>query len=168
MARPPSDPKSACSVSPFCAKTTRVNDPASTICPGSSACPCGPILLASQATPSAGWPSTPAARPVSSISALRYMMPPTQRRSTSIGPSAHGNAGGSTIVGNRIDDLALILNPRIDDLDRRNDVFGRTQHIAQPHAWTLQLLAHDERKLDFDARLAVVGVFELRAIGDQL
>ena len=98
-------------------------------------------------------------------------MPPTQAQidiHRPDRPSAHGNAGGGAIVGNRIDDLALILNPRIDDLDRRNDVFGRTQHIGQPDAWTLQLLAHDERKLDLDARLAVVGVFHLRAIGDQL
>src|SRR6185437_11545131 len=54
IAIPPNGPKSACSVSPFCAKTTRVNEPARTMCPGSSACPCGPILLASQATPRAG------------------------------------------------------------------------------------------------------------------
>src|SRR5262245_30958503 len=86
-AMPPSGPKSACSVSPFWANTTRVNEPASTQWPGSSATPCAPSLFASQATPSAGWPSTPAAPPVSSISELRYMMPPTQRRSTSIGPT---------------------------------------------------------------------------------
>src|SRR6516165_6867150 len=83
----PSAPKSACNVSPFCACTTRVNEPASTRCPGSSATPCEPSLLASQATPSAGWPSTPAATPVSSISEFLYMMPPTQRKSTSSGPT---------------------------------------------------------------------------------
>src|SRR5262249_33000814 len=53
-AMPPSGPKSACSVSPFWANTTRVNEPASTRWPGSSATPCCPSLLASQATPSAG------------------------------------------------------------------------------------------------------------------
>src|SRR5712672_4587746 len=86
-AMPPSGPKSACSVSPLPANTTRVNEPASTMWPGSSVTPWAPSLLASQATPNAGWPSTPAATPVSSISELRYMMPPTQRRSTSIGPT---------------------------------------------------------------------------------
>src|SRR5664280_765655 len=51
IASPPSGPKSACSVSPFCANTTRVNEPASTRWPGSSAVPMAPSLLASQATP---------------------------------------------------------------------------------------------------------------------
>src|SRR5262249_36095226 len=84
-AMPPSAPKSACSVSPFWACTTRVKEPASTRWPGSSVTPWLPSLLASHATPSAGWPSTPAATPVSSISEFLYMMPPTQRRSTSSG-----------------------------------------------------------------------------------
>jgi hypothetical protein len=42
-------------------------------------------LLASQATPVAGWFSTAAARPVSSITPFLNSMAPTQRRSTSIG-----------------------------------------------------------------------------------
>src|SRR6266850_2195510 len=83
---PPKGPKSPCKVSPLFANTTRVNDPARTRWPVSSATPCCPSLFASHATPSAGWPSTPAARPVSSISELRYMIPPAQRRSISIGP----------------------------------------------------------------------------------
>src|SRR6266850_1337462 len=83
---PPKGPKSPCKVSPLFAKTTRVNEPARIRCPASSVTPFFPRRLASQATPSAGWPRTPAARPVSSISELRYMMPPTQRRSVSIGP----------------------------------------------------------------------------------
>src|SRR6267142_550255 len=83
---PPKGPKSPCKVSPLFAKTTRVNEPARIRCPASSVTPFFPSRLASQATPSAGWPSTPAARPVSSISELRYMMPPAQRRSISIGP----------------------------------------------------------------------------------
>src|SRR5262249_17170036 len=53
-AMPPSAPKSAWSVSPLCANTTRVNEPASTRWPGSSATPWLPSLLASHATPSAG------------------------------------------------------------------------------------------------------------------
>src|SRR5260221_12637908 len=83
---PPRGPKSPCKVSPLFAKTTRVNEPARIRCPASSVTPFFPSRFASQATPSAGWPSTPAARPVSSISELRYMMPPAQRRSISIGP----------------------------------------------------------------------------------
>src|SRR5262249_58657362 len=70
---PPSAPKSACSVSPLPANTTRVNEPASTRCPGSSAPPKLASLFASHATPSAGWPSTPAATPAPSISEFLYM-----------------------------------------------------------------------------------------------
>src|SRR5262249_28371170 len=53
-ARPRSAPKSACSVSPWCATPPRENAPASTRWPGSSATPWLPSLLASHATPSAG------------------------------------------------------------------------------------------------------------------
>src|SRR3954469_25369151 len=58
---PPSGPKSPCTVSPLAANTTRVNEPASTTWRGSSGVPIEPTLLASHATPIAGWPSTPAA-----------------------------------------------------------------------------------------------------------
>src|SRR3569833_1028554 len=51
---PPSAPKSPCTVSPLAANTTRVNEPASTTCPGSSGVPIEPTLLASHATPIAG------------------------------------------------------------------------------------------------------------------
>src|SRR5262249_19833366 len=53
-AMPRSAPKPACSVPPLCANTPRVNEPASTRWPGSSATPWLPSLLASHATPSAG------------------------------------------------------------------------------------------------------------------
>src|SRR3954466_12166681 len=41
---PPSAPKSPCSVSPFLANTTRVNEPASTMWPGSIGVPSVPSL----------------------------------------------------------------------------------------------------------------------------
>src|SRR5579872_5763446 len=44
---------------------------------------------------------------------------------------AHGNAGSRTIVGNSVNDLALILQPRIDDLDRRHNVFGGAQDLGK-------------------------------------
>src|SRR5712692_3444171 len=140
-AMPPSGPKSACSVSPFCASTTRVNEPASTIWPDSSGTPCDPSLLASQATPSAGWPSTPAATPVSSISEFLYMMPPTQQVHVhrTDRTAADHDAGGGAVVRHGIEDLARVLQARIHDLDRRHHVFGRPQHLGQTDAGTLEL-----------------------------
>ena len=168
---PPSGPKSACSVSPFCANTTRVNEPASTIWPGSSAWPCGPILLASQATPSAGWPSTPAAKPglFDLGIAVHDAADPAQvdiHRSDR--PTAKRDAGSGTVVGDGVDNSALILDAGVDDLDRRHHVFGGAQHVGQADAGTLQALAHDESKFDLDARLAEIGVVHLGAVGDHL
>ncbi len=64
--------------------------------------------------------------------------------------------------------LALILQARIDDLDRRDDVFGGAQHVGETDARPEQALAHDEGEFDLDPRLAVVGVFHLGAVGDHL
>ncbi len=166
---PPSAPKSPCSVSPFLANTTRVNEPASTTWPGSSGVPSEPSLLASQATPIAGWPSTPAATPVSSISEFTYMMPPTQRRSTSIGrtgrPPITMPAAGA-VVRHGVEDLARVLHAGVDDLERRHHVVGRGQHVGQPHARAHQLLAEHEGELDLDARPAIVGMRHLGAVRD--
>src|ERR1700729_1022377 len=63
----PRSPKSAWITSPSPANPGRVNDPARITCPARRDSSCGASLLASQATPLAGWPSTPAATPVSSI-----------------------------------------------------------------------------------------------------
>ena len=98
-------------------------------------------------------------------------MPPTQRRSTSIGPTGRPpkrDAGGGAVVGDGVENLARILQTRIDDLDRRDDVFGRAQHVGQADARTLQALAHDEGQFDLDARLAVIGMQDLGAVADHL
>jgi len=47
------------------------------------------------------------------------MMPPTQRRS-----AADHDPRRCPIVGNGIEDFALVLQARIDDLDRRHDIFS--------------------------------------------
>ena len=83
-------------------------------------------------------------------------------------PPAHGDAGGGAVVGNGVDDLARILDTRVDDLHRRHDIFGGAQHVGQADARTLQALAHDEGEFDLDARLAVVGVLHLGAVGNHL
>lgn len=66
----PSSPKSAWITSPAWTNTGRVNDPARITCPAGRNSSCGASRLASHATPLAGWPSTPAATPVSSIASL--------------------------------------------------------------------------------------------------
>ena len=83
-------------------------------------------------------------------------------------PAAHRNAGGRAIVRNGIDNLARVLDPRVDDLDRRHHVFGGAQDIGETDTGALQLLAHDEGELHLHTGLAVVGVLHLGAIGDQL
>ena len=46
-------------------------------------------------------------------------------------PAAQRDAGGGAVVGDGIDDPALILEPRIDDLNCRNDIFGGAQYVWQ-------------------------------------
>ncbi|KAG1076236.1 hypothetical protein G6F57_023350 [Rhizopus arrhizus] len=53
------------------------------IWPASSVTSCSASLLANHTTPLAGWFNTPAANPVSSMTALRDIMAPTQRKSMS-------------------------------------------------------------------------------------
>jgi hypothetical protein len=83
-------------------------------------------------------------------------------------PATKGNAGGGAIVGNGIDDLAHILQTRIDDFDRRHDIFRGAQHVGDADARPDQPLAHDESEFDLNARLAIVGVIHLGAVGDHL
>src|SRR5262249_43946979 len=44
-------------------------------------------------------------------------------------PAADDDAGRRSIVGDRVENLARVLQARIDDLDRGNDVFGRAQDL---------------------------------------
>src|SRR5665213_1739672 len=67
--------------------------------------------------------------------------------------AAERDAGGGAIVGHRVADLALILDARIDDLDRRDDIFGGAQDFGEADTGPEQALAHDEAKLNLDARL---------------
>src|SRR5690606_33592184 len=67
----PRGPYSACTTSPGSTHIGRVKGPARTSSSASSVAPCCPSSPASQATPVAGWPSTAAATPDSSIVSLR-------------------------------------------------------------------------------------------------
>ena len=96
-------------------------------------------------------------------------MPPTQRRSTSIGPTGRppdDDAGGGAVVGDGVEDLALVLEAGVDDLERRHHVFGRAQHVGQPDAGPLEPLAEHEGELDLDAGQAEILVRHLGAVGD--
>src|SRR5262245_25546525 len=69
-------------------------------------------------------------------------------------PASDHDAGGGAVVRDGVEDLALILQARVDDLDRGHDVFGGTQHVRQAYARALQLLAEHEGELDLDPRPA--------------
>jgi len=90
--------------------------------------PWAPSLLASQATPSAGWPSTPAATPVSSISELRLhdAADPSAGRHPSVPtgtPAPPRCRAAAAVVPPTVSTiLARVLQPRVDDLQRWDDV----------------------------------------------
>src|SRR5215831_13601206 len=69
-------------------------------------------------------------------------------------PPADHDAGGGAVVGHRVEDLALVLDARVDDLDRRYHAFGGAQHVGQADARALQRLAEDEGELYLDPRTA--------------
>ena len=97
------------------------------------------------------------------------MMPPTQRRSTSMGadrPAAHDDARGGAIVGDGVGDLARVLDAGVDDFERRDHIFGGAQHVGEADARALERLAHHECKLDLDARQAEILMRHLGAVGD--
>src|SRR5215510_2071709 len=81
-------------------------------------------------------------------------------------PAADHDAGGGAIVGDGVKNLARVLDARVDDLDGRNHVFGRAQHIGQPDAGAFQRLAEHEGQLDLHPRPAVIGVLNLGTVGD--
>src|SRR5205823_8264279 len=45
-------------------------------------------------------------------------------------PAADDDAGRRSIIGDRIENLARILQTRIDDLDRGDDIFGGAEHFG--------------------------------------
>src|SRR5262249_11102628 len=81
---------------------------------------------------------------------------------------AHRDTCRGTVVRDSVDDLALVLQARIDDLNCRDHIFGRAQNIGQPYARSGQPFAHDEGEFDLDARLAIIGMLDLGAVGNQL
>ena len=81
-------------------------------------------------------------------------------------PAADDDAGGGAVVGYGVENLARILQPRIDDLDRRHDIFGGAQHVRQPDAGAAQRLAENEGELDLDPRQAIILMRDAAAVGD--
>ncbi len=78
-------------------------------------------------------------------------------------PPTHGRR---PIVGDRVENLARVLQARIDDLDRGNDVFGGAQDLGKPRARALQRHTQNEGKLDLDPRPAIVLVRNFGAVRD--
>src|ERR1700693_4979379 len=109
---PPSAPKSACKVSPFCANTTRVNEPASTMWPGSRACACGPVLVAEPGAAERRMPKHAAAQAglLDLGIAVHDAADPAQidiERTDR--PAADHDTRRGAIVGNRVENLARAL-----------------------------------------------------------
>ena len=97
------------------------------------------------------------------------MMPPTQRRSNVERPdraAADDDAGRGAVVGHGVEYFARVLQPRVDDFDRRHDVFGGAQHVGQADAGAAQRLAEDEGELDLDPRQAIILMRNTGAVGD--
>jgi len=75
------------------------------------------------------------------------------------GPAAEHDARVRGEIADRVEDLAGCLrlaverlDERVDDLDRRRDVFGHREHVQQRRAGAAQGLAEHEREFDLDAR----------------
>src|SRR5262249_32627041 len=83
-------------------------------------------------------------------------------------PATHYDACRRPVVRDCIDDLALVLNTRVDNLDCRNHVFRCTQYVGQTNARAHQPLAHDESELDFNPRLTVISVLHFGTVSNQL
>ena len=62
-------------------------------------------------------------------------------------PAADDDAGRRPVVGDGVEDLARVLQARIDDLDRRHHILGRAQHVGEAHAGAAQRPAEDEGDL---------------------
>src|ERR1700728_2221016 len=81
-------------------------------------------------------------------------------------PAADDDAGCSAVVGNGVENFARVLQPGIDDLDRRDDIFGGAQHVGQTDSGAAQRLAENEGELDLDPRQTEILVRHARAVGD--
>ena len=143
------------------------------IWPGSIARPYGAMRLATHAIPLAGWPSTPAARPVSSTTPLHEKIAPIHGMSTSAGAtllppritpaSAALSAIVSTIVRGRLVTGMDAIAARIDELECRLDVLSRLEHIVDGDRFAAEPLTDDERDFDFELGVDVVRVTKLHA-----
>src|SRR5712692_4121879 len=81
-------------------------------------------------------------------------------------PATDHYPGGGAIVRDRVENLARVLQPRIDDLDRRYDIFSGAQHIGQPDPGAAQRLAKHEGQFDFDTRHAIIFMRNAGAVSD--
>src|SRR5690606_22548473 len=74
-------------------------------------------------------------------------------------PTAKNDTGVCRIVGNCVEYLAGLagrrvywLNPLVDDLDCRNDMISRIQHVEDRAVWPFQWRLENEGEFKLDAR----------------
>src|SRR5262249_8610267 len=141
-----------------------VKEPPSTKSPGSSAMSNGASLLTSQATPLAGWLSTAAATPVSSMTLLRWHSTDTHRRSTSIGligrpPTIKAAFPALSAMLSRtqrglpVSGSTRSLRPSPVPHAGRHDIVGSAQHVENGAVRPQQPTPQHEPQLAFQARL---------------
>src|SRR5204863_9711143 len=70
------------------------------------------------------------------------------------------------VVGDRVDNLARVLQASVDDFDRRHDIFSGAQDLGKADARTAQRFAENERQFDLDARQTIIFVRNAGAVGD--
>ena len=139
----PSAPKSARMVSPFCAQTTRVNEPASTRWPA--------LERRAEAAELVGEPrdahrrmTEHAGRDAGLLDLGIAHHQPADPAQVDVHradrPPADHDAGRRAIVRDRVEDFSRIDETRIDDFDGGHDIFGRAQHVGQADARPLSCL----------------------------
>src|SRR3984885_13078844 len=81
-------------------------------------------------------------------------------------PAADDNAGCGAVIGDGVEYFARVLQARVDDLDRRHDIFGGAQHVGQADAGAAQWFAEHEGQFDLDPRQAKILMRDARPVGD--
>ena len=101
--------------------------------------------------------------------AVGYMMPPTQRRSTSIGRIGRPpvTMPAAAPLSEMVSKILRGFCTRASTISSDGTTYSvARKHVCQADAGALERLAENECELDLDARRAVIGVRHLGAVGD--
>ena len=156
--------------------TGRMKEPERTTQPASSRPPRRPSWLASQARARIGWPSTPAARPVSldlSVADQGAAGAGKIQRVRPEDPAAEDVAGVRGVVGDGVDDLARgarggvgAQDAGVEDLEARPRPGHGIQRLRLGNVFAAQRLAQDEGDLRFHPRLDEAALGDAGAVGE--